>query len=315
MDSAITPSRRHPGLSLVSSTDFFYPLIEHPLTMGRIAAANVLSDVYAMGVSDVDTVLMILAASTDMPPPMRHTVTRLLMEGFAAHCALAGTSLQGGQSVLNPWPTIGGTATALVRDSDIRLPVHAVAGDVLLLTKPLGIQTAVNLKQWSGAKATEAQRDKLASLATLDPPFTHYDTLYAYHTAVESMCALNRTAAQLLHTHDSHAATDVTGFGLLGHADQLCQLQRANVSFVIHTLPVIARTMQVSDRLNTGLRQGTAAETSGGLLVAVEAARADAFIREYRELEGRDAWGWVVGDVVAGERGARIVDDVRVVDV
>lgn len=313
MDSAITPSRRHPGLSLVSSTDFFYPLIEDPLVMGRIAAANVLSDVYAMGVSEVDTVLMILAASTDMPHATRTIVTRLLMEGFASHCVLAGTSLQGGQSVLNPWPTIGGTATALVSDSDIRLPVHAVAGDVLVLTKPLGIQAAVNLKQWSSVKATDAQRDKLASLSSLTPPFTRYDTLYAYHRAVDSMCALNRTAAQLLHVHQSHAATDVTGFGILGHADQLCRLQRAGVAFVIHTLPVLGRVMQVSDRLNLGLRQGTAAETSGGLLVALEAGRVDAFIREYREREGREAW--VVGDVVAGERGARIIGDVRVVEV
>ena len=313
MDSAITPSRRHPGLSLVSSTDFFYPLIEDPLVMGRIAAANVLSDVYAMGVSDVDTVLMILAASTDMPHPIRIIVTRLLMEGFASHCELAGTSLQGGQSVLNPWPTIGGTATALVSDTDIRLPVHAVAGDVLLLTKPLGIQTAVNLKQWSGAAATEAQRVKLASLATLTPPLTRYDVLYAYHLAVDSMCALNRTAAQLLHTHQSHAATDVTGFGILGHADQLCKLQRAEVAFVIHSLPVMGRVMEVSDRLNMGLRQGTAAETSGGLLVALEAGRVAAFMRDYREHEGRLAW--VVGEVVAGERGARITDNVRVVEV
>lgn len=313
MDSAVTPSRRHPGLSLVSSTDFFYPLIDDPLVMGRIAAANVLSDVYAMGVSEVDTVLMILAGSTDMPHAVRMTVTRLLMEGFAAHCALAGTSLQGGQSVLNPWPTIGGTATALVADADIRLPVHAVAGDVLLLTKPLGIQTAVNLKQWGGAKATEAQREKLASLATLSPPWTRHDTLYAYHAAVDSMCALNRTAAQLLHSHQSHAATDVTGFGILGHADQLSKLQRAPVSYVIHTLPVLGRVMEVSDRFNMGLRQGTAAETSGGLLVALEAGRVEAFRAEYREREGREAW--VVGDVVAGKRGARLLDDVRVVEV
>ena len=281
--------------------------------MGRIAATNVLSDVYAMGVSDIDTVLMILAASTDMPPPIRTIVTRLMMEGFAAHCELAGTSLQGGQSVLNPWPTIGGTAITLVSDNEIRLPVHAVAGDVLLLTKPLGIQTAVNLKQWSSVKATDAQRTKLASLTTLTPPFTRYDTLYAYHRAVDSMCALNRTAAQLLHSHHSHAATDVTGFGILGHADQLCKLQHADVSFVIHTLPVMGRVMEVSDRFNMGLRQGTAAETSGGLLLAIDPSRVDAFKREYREREGREAW--VVGDVVAGERGARIVDNVRVVDV
>ena len=217
MDCSVRRSHKYPDLLLVATTDFFYPLIEDPRNMseqhrtggrrgtaalqhsarhsltphpippppplsvcrGRIACANVLSDLYAMGVEDVDSVLMILAASLDMPVEWRHVVTRLLMEGFTAQALLASAPCQGGQSILNPWPIIGGTASALCKDSDVLLPHFAVAGDVLVLTKPLGIQVAVNVKQWSH----QPDGDRYTRLTALSPPWTRYDTLYAYHTA------------------------------------------------------------------------------------------------------------------------------------
>ena len=274
-----------------------------------MAFANVVSDLYAMGVVDVDSVLMILASSLDMPAEMRTIVTRLMMEGFNAHAQLAGAVVSGGQSILNPWPIIGGTASSLCSDSDVLLPHFAVPGDVLLLTKPLGIQVAVNVKQWSHSP----EEERYARLASLSPPWSRYDTLYAYHTALSSMLHLNRVAAQLLHRFHSHASTDVTGFGLLGHADNLALQQRAEVDFVIDALPCIRRTMELSDRFGLRLRQGTAAETSGGILCAMSREDAEAFIAEMREKDGRQCW--VVGRVVEGSRKVHFAEQLRVIEV
>ena len=267
------------------------------------------SDLYAMGVSEVDSVLMILAASLDMPVEVRSIVTRLFIEGFNAHALLADAAVSGGQSILNPWPIIGGTASALCTDSDVLLPHFAVPGDVLVLTKPLGIQVAVNVKQWSH----KPDEEKYARLATLSPLWSRYDTLYAYHTAVSSMLHLNRVAAQLLHRFHSHASTDVTGFGLLGHADNLVKLQHAEVDFVIDCLPCIRRTMQLSDRFGLSLREGTAAETSGGILCAMRQEDAQAFIAEMAQLDGRQCW--LVGKVVEGSRKVQFAEQLHVVEV
>ena len=262
-----------------------------------------------MGVEEVDSVLMILAASLDMPVEWRHVVTRLLMEGFTAQALLAQCPVSGGQSILNPWPIIGGTASAVCRDDDVLLPHFAVAGDVLVLTKPLGIQVAVTVKQWSH----QPEGEKFSRLASLDPPWTRYDTLYSYHTAMASMLHLNRLTARLLHRYHSHASTDVTGFGLLGHADNLVKLQHSNVSFVIDSLPCIRRTMEVSDRFGLRLREGTAAETSGGVLCCLTAEEAEGFMRSLRTEDGRQSW--IIGRVVEGPNTVEFAHDLRVIEV
>lgn len=101
--------------SLVYSNDpFESALVEDPYLQGRIGCANVLSDMYALGVVDIDNVLMILAASLDMDEKVRNIVTRKFMTGFNDCCLLAGTNVTGGQSVLNPWPIIGNLMSFLI---------------------------------------------------------------------------------------------------------------------------------------------------------------------------------------------------------
>merc|ERR1719383_840628 len=147
MDASITPLR-HSGLSLVQTTDFFYPLVEDPYMQGKIACANVLSDLYAMGVTECDNMLMLLAVSTKMTEKERDVVVPLMMRGYK-DCALeAGTTVTGGQTVLNPWCIVGGVATTVCQPNEFIIPDSAVVGDVLVLTKPLGTQVAVNAHQW-----------------------------------------------------------------------------------------------------------------------------------------------------------------------
>ena len=129
---------------------------------------------------------------------------------------------------------IGGVASAVCAPDEWIMPNGAVEGDVLVLTKPLGTQPAVNAHEWL---AMESKAERTAQLASAG--VTPEDIESAYALAEQSMSSLNRTAARLMHTHGAHGATDVTGFGLLGHARNLALCQKEAVSFRIHTFPVI----------------------------------------------------------------------------
>ncbi len=102
LDSCVIPLR-HSGLHLVQTTDFFYPLIDDPYIMGKIACCNVLSDLYAMGVTECDNMLMLLSISNKMTDKERDVIIPLMMQGFKDCAQEAGTSVQGGQTVINPW--------------------------------------------------------------------------------------------------------------------------------------------------------------------------------------------------------------------
>lgn len=126
------------------------------------------------------------------------------------------------------------------------------------------------------------------------------------------------SAAGLMHTFNAHAATDITGFGILGHAQNLAKQQRNEVSFVIHNLPVLAKMAAVSKACGNmfGLMHGTCPETSGGLLICLpreQAARFCAEIKSPKYGEGHQAW--IIGIVEKGNRTARIIDKPRIIEV
>jgi len=281
--------------------------VEHvdPYLQGQIACANVLSDMYAMGVADVDNVLMLLASSTDMKEGDREVCTKLMIRGFNDQCKLADTQVSGGQSVQNPWPLIGGVAKSICKSEDIIMPRNAVAGDVIVLTKPLGTQVAVNVKQWSNKDDVWNSRVKDTISRDIG--------LRAYRIACENMSHLNRNASKLMHTHKAHAATDITGFGIMGHANNLASNQIHSVSFRIHTLPIIKGMAQVDKVNNFKLLQGLSAETSGGLFVCLPKENAEQYAKDLLELDGRTCW--VVGDVIEGDRKAFIVESPTIVEI
>ncbi|XP_064415299.1 selenide, water dikinase 3 isoform X1 [Latimeria chalumnae] len=308
MDSCVIPLR-HGGLSLVQTTDFFYPLVEDPYMMGRIACANVLSDLYAMGITECDNMLMLLSVSQKMSEQEREIIMPLMIRGFRDAAEEGGTSVTGGQTVINPWIIIGGVATVVCQPNEFIMPHNAIPGDVLVLTKPLGTQVAVNAHQWL---EIPERWNKIKLVVSKE------DVELAYQEAMLNMAMLNRTAAALMHTFNAHAATDITGFGILGHAQNLAKEQRSEVSFVIHNLPIIAKMAAVSKACGTvfGLLQGTSAETSGGLLICLpreQAARFCAEVKSPKYGEGHQAW--IIGIVEKGNRTARIIDKPRIIEV
>ncbi|PBC32698.1 Selenide, water dikinase [Apis cerana cerana] len=305
MDSSVTPLR-HGGLSLVQTTDFFYPLVDDPYMMGKIACANVISDLYAMGVTECDNMLMLLGVSTKMTEKERDVVVPLIMRGFKDSALEAGTTVTGGQTVVNPWCTIGGVASTVCQPNEYIVPDNAVVGDVLVLTKPLGTQVAVNAHQWLD------QPDRWNRIKLV---VSEDDVRKAYQRAMDSMARLNRIAARLMHKYNAHGATDVTGFGLLGHAQNLAKHQKNEVSFVIHNLPVIAKMAAVAKACGNmfQLLQGHSAETSGGLLICLPREQAAAYCKDIEKQEGYQAW--IIGIVEKGNRTARIIDKPRVIEV
>lgn len=307
LDSCVIPLR-HGGLSLIQTTDFFYPLIDDPYTMGRIACCNVLSDIYAMGVTECDSMLMLLGISQKMSNQERDVAIKLMINGFKDTAEEAGTTVQGGQSVMNPWVIIGGVATSVCLPDEFIMPDRAVSGDVLVLTKPLGTQVAVNVYQWM-----VENNDRWLNLK--NGIISEEDVRKAFQRATVQMARLNRTAARLMHKYQAHACTDVTGFGLLGHARNLVQVQQEEVNFVIHNLPVIAKMSAVVKQLGGmfGLHEGRSSETSGGLLVVLPQEQAALYCKELSTIEGFPSW--VIGIVESGTRTARIIERPRIIDV
>jgi selenide,water dikinase len=279
------------GLALVQTIDFFTPIVDDPYDFGRIAAANALSDVYAMGGTPL-TALNIVAFPLER---LGAEVLREILRGGVDVVAAAGATVVGGHSIDDPEPKYGLAVTGIVNPDTMLTNAGAVAGDVLVLTKPLGV----------GAIATARKR------GVSDDPL-----LLA--RAVEVMTTLNASAADGARRAGAHAVTDVTGFGLLGHLHNVARASGVAAVIDAAEVPAIDGVLELladdaSRAVSGGSRRNREyaasfttfdeavpearaslvcdATTSGGLLVALDPERAD-------ELPGA-----VVGRVVAGESG------------
>ncbi|CAL2040895.1 unnamed protein product [Caenorhabditis brenneri] len=305
LDSCVIPLR-HPGLRLVQTTDFFYPLVDDPYIMGRITCANVLSDLYAMGVSECDNMLMLLGVAVDLTETQRDIIVRLFIQGFKDAADEADTKIRGGQTVRCPWLLLGGVATSVANESEIIKVDRAVPGDVLVLTKPIGGQVAVNSYEWIKKNNGKIEEFGLVSAKIMT----------AFKQVCEQMCRLNRNAAKLLHKYEAHSSTDVTGFGILGHAENLARVQKQPVEFIIEKLPIIEYMDEIADKMiaagGEGFRlfEGRSAETSGGLLIAMSEKNAKEYIQELHSLDRAPAW--IIGRVAAktNDSVARIIPNV-----
>lgn len=280
--------------AVVETIDFFTPVVDDPYWFGRIAAANAFSDIWAMGARP-------LFALNVVAWPVKTLSMEILGEvlrGGADAARLAGAPILGGHSIDDPEPKYGMAVTGLVHPERVLRNVGARPGDRLLLTKPLG----------SGIVATAVKRG-IAPAALVD-------------RAVEVMAALNRAAGEALAASGAvHALTDVTGFGLLGHAWEMAEgsgvalrLRAASVPLLPEVLDLAARdvlpggskanlawvrpNLRFDDRLDPALLHVLAdAQTNGGLLAAVDPDRAAAVLTALREVGVEAA---EVGEVIPG---------------
>ena len=204
-------------LAFVQTVDFFPPMVDDPYTFGQIAAANALSDIYAMG-GEVKTALNLVC----FPESMDLNVLGEILRGGAEKVAEAGGSLAGGHSITDTGVKYGLSVTGLVDPRRMTANDTGRPGDKLLLTKALGVGLICTAN-----RVGEAAPDQMEG-------------------AIRSMTTLNKTAAEIAHKYEVHAATDVTGFGFLGH---LHEMMGDKLSCVIdaHAVPVLPGAWEAAD--------------------------------------------------------------------
>jgi selenide, water dikinase len=261
-------------LALVHTVDFFTPIVDDPFDFGRIAATNALSDVYAMGATPVSA-LNLVAFSLE---ELGEEVLVEILRGGAEVASGAGVAILGGHSIDDPEPKFGMAVIGTVHPAAVIRNSTGRAGDALVLTKPLG----------AGAVSTAVKR------GFGEPPL---------EDAVRVMTTLNRDASAAAREAAAHAMTDVTGFGLLGHLHELALASGVSAEIEARAVPAIDGVLELladgdERAISGGTRRNRAyaeeftsfaddlpeelrwlvcdAMTSGGLLVAVAAAAADA---------------------------------------
>ena len=280
-----------PDQALIFTTDFFTPVVDDPYTYGAVAAANAMSDIYAMG----GQVLLALSIAA-FPPKLPAAVVSEILRGAAEKVAEAGGVIAGGHTIDDDEPKFGLAVMGTVHPSRVGKKGGAQPGDELLLTKPLGV----------GMITTAAKGDA-----------AHPDHLEA---AIQTMIQLNRQAARLAQRVEFHAMTDITGFALLGHGYEMASQSGVRFRFRFDALPFLPGA---KDYANLWLFPGGACnnqrtfedhiifnglseemqmllftpETSGGLLIALPPDEAGRLEELYRQV-GQSVWR--VGDVVAG---------------
>lgn len=274
--------------------------------LGEIAFANVVSDVYACGVVEVDELKIILSIPTELEDDEQQIIIKGIVNGFRKSAEMIQCKLTIESIGINPWCIIGGIATSVCTKDEIIFPTKAQPGDTIVLTKPLGVQLATNAPIWMEEDSENWKK--------ISEHLSREDVLECYAKAVKSMTMLNKLGAQLMHKYEAHAATDVTGFGLVGHAENLLQFQEEKLDFVITSLPVIKHVKKIAEVLNRHqkLYNGRMVETSGGLLVVLPAANAQKFCDDFEETSGSGCW--IVGHVVSGT-GKVITDSPEIVEV
>jgi len=282
---------------IVATTDFFMPIVDDPVDFGRIAATNAISDIYAMGAKP-----LIALAILGMPlGKLPIDVVRQILKGGQTACALAGIPVAGGHSIDSAEPIYGLAVIGTCRPDQVKRNAGARAGDALILTKALGV----------GLYSAALKQSQLNSAG--------------YREMLISTTRLNSIGARLSDDSDVHAMTDVTGFGLLGHALEIARGSQLRLTIDVRSVPVLTQAEHFAKRgLITGASNRnwasiqdhillppempewrkhilTDPQTSGGLLISCDPPRAAVLLDQIRAAGNESAA--IVGAVGPGPIG------------
>jgi selenide,water dikinase len=287
-----------PGIALVQTVDFFPPVLDDPYLYGAVAAANSLSDVYAMGGRALSALNI-----AGFPKGFSQDWIREIFRGGFEKVRESGAVIAGGHTVESPEPMFGFAITGIVDRARMTANSGAKVGDVLYLTKALGM----------GSITTAGKQRKVAPEVV--------------RAAALQMATLNRAAAEAMTAAGAHACTDITGFGLVGHGRNIALASGVTLRLRTGALPLFPHALDLARKgvLSGGTARGKAtlgdvvhvhadadraivdiafdAETSGGLLIVIPASRASAL---ERELDARSVPVHAVGEVVA--RGGHLIE-------
>jgi len=294
------------GQALVLTTDFFTPIVDDPGDWGRIAAVNAMSDVYAMGGRPV--IAVNLAAWPGEGLPL--TILADVLRGAAEAASVAGCIVAGGHTIDDPVPKYGMAVVGMADPDRLMTIDRATPGDRLILTKPLG----------TGVVTTALKRGGAAAVG----PGQSSTVVVSLRAAVASMTSLNASASEAALEAGVRAATDVTGFGLLGHLHRMLSASGAAAEVAAGRVPMLPGAEELTrqgfvsggtranlDRLSSAVAVDEGipeevvvllhdAQTSGGLLLSADASVADSLLED---LTGRGLPAVEIGRVVDGPRG------------
>ncbi len=269
-------------LAVINTVDFFTPIVDDPFDFGRIAAANAISDIYAMGGKPIFANAILSWPVEKLSPELAAKV----MEGAKSICKTAGIELAGGHSIAAKDPIFGLSVNGIIHPHKIKKNSGAKEADILYLTKPLGI----------GVLATALKRQKIEEKD--------------YLNLIDTASRLNHIGTVLGNHEEVHAITDVTGFGLLGHLIEMCEGSGLSAQIELHKLPLIAGVQEYINQFifpdNTyrnwnaysAKTKGVVGmelvklcdpQTSGGLLVAVDPLNQEWF-ENAMKLENQVIW-------------------------
>ena len=289
------------SLALIQTIDYFTPIVDDPYIFGQIAAANALSDIYAMGGKPLTAMNVVCFPGTTMDM----SILRAILEGGLATLRAAHCVLIGGHSVEDAELKYGMAVTGTIHPDNVLAKGNAQPGDKLILTKPLGtgiINTAIKAKMASESASAQV---------------------------IQSMITLNKDASEIMQKIGVNACTDITGFGLLGHACEM--LQQGTVEMVMHSasIPLFHEAEQYARKglvpggtqRNKNFRAHQIAfesalppetsdilfdpQTSGGLLIAVAETKTDQLLEKLREAGIKEAA--IIGEVVSGKNRKIVV--------
>jgi len=285
-------------LAIVQTVDFFTPIVDDPYSFGQIAAANAISDIYAMGGTPLTALNIVAFPITALDKQILADI----MRGAADKAAEAGVTIVGGHSIDDKEPKFGMAVTGVIHPEQVKANSGAQLGDKLILTKPIGV----------GIMTTSLKNNQL-SQDEID-------------RVTKVMSTLNKQAAEIMRAYTVHACTDVTGFGLLGHLLEMAKGSDVEVAVHRDKVPVLPRTRELADlgfvpggtknnfnhikadvEFPEGLDQLEQwilcdAVTSGGLLIAVSADEAEQLLEQ---LVNAGIEAGLIGEVI-GEGQGRI---------
>ncbi|TFG34734.1 selenide, water dikinase SelD [Candidatus Thorarchaeota archaeon] len=282
---------------MVENVDIFTPIHDDPIIQGKIVACNATNDVFAMGATNILSLQAFLAIPEELPEVLVVGV----LQGMNGFMKNLGARLSGGQTITNPCPVFGGIALGVTHPRNLVYSRGAKPNDVVVLTKPLGIQPAMR----SYRDLQDEKRDRL--LSEFDEPSLQK----MQDIAVRLMTQSNLEVAQAMNEVGVNAATDITGFGLLGHAGNVSSL--SGVDIVITNVPVIRGTLKLAEFFGHKLASGLGAETAGGMLVFMNASKVARF-QELLANKGLPCWPIGTTMKTKGSPCARLSQDVQYIE-
>lgn len=298
-DAAVLPIP-YSELVLVKNLDIMTPIIDEPDIMGEIAACNVTNDVFAMNVPEISGMLVFLAVQTTTPDEISEGILKGV-KNFMEN--KIDSQVVGGHTIYSEWPLIGGEASGFVHRDKIIPKSGVKKGDKLVLTKPIGIQGVM------------AAYRVLKDVPEMLKEYSITELKNSIRLAIKIMTTPNQNVVKTIHSYENfsfiHSMSDVTGFGLAGHTQEM--LQNSQFSAILERIPYIKLARELSEDLGYSFDDCQCHETAGGMIMSVDPIMVEDFSNT---LSSNGISNWIVGTIEKTKPGlVKVAENVEYLEI